>query len=102
MGNYLTQIQDNRPFHIMARHPAKSFGHEWIESNEVVLDITLDQFAATLPKAYAGKLLDFHRELLVNRREPVIDIEQYACAFPNGTRQSIMAIYGTIVASVTG
>jgi len=44
IGNYLQLVRAQSPLHILARHPGKGYGHEWIEIEGVILDITLDQF----------------------------------------------------------
>lgn len=66
-------------------------GHEWIEVEGVVIDVTLDQFGEEYPKAYAGKRLPFHSALSVTARRSPITVEAIEA---NGI--AIGAYYGQI------
>jgi hypothetical protein len=69
MGNYLRDHFKMKPLHIYAMSRKGDGGHEWIEVDGVVLDVTLDQFEPGLPKAHVGPLLPIHRQFEVTRRE---------------------------------
>jgi hypothetical protein len=94
MGNYLKDVHGIEALHVMARHPSKNYGHEWLELESDVIEITLDQFGATLPKAYSGPALSFHRELKVQSKDVVSRIGKFDMI------RGIEDVYRTIVSQM--
>lgn len=71
-GSILRARFDKAPLHVFGRDYSKLRGHEWIEVDGTVIDVTLDQFGDQYPQAYAGEPLSIHRELtVVEKRSPI-------------------------------
>jgi hypothetical protein len=96
IGNYLREVIAESALHVMARHASQNYGHEWIEVQNGVIDITLDQFDSNLPSAYGGPALPFHEGLNVHSKDAVSDLSKF-CEI-----RGIECVYREIVARVRG
>ena len=105
MGNYLKVVHGKAPLHVWVMPSSERPGHEWIEVDGIVLDITLDQFddrfsEYDLPSYHAGSKLPFHQDLLVDKKTEPPVLDNYVDKWDSADKLAIMNLYDEITSYV--
>ena len=53
---------------VLTISPCRSQSHAWLERNDLIVDITADQFGAEMPAAYVGPLIPFYSKFTIEMR----------------------------------
>lgn len=99
IGHFLKYECKLQPIHVCASSasaPGREGGHEWIEINDTIIDITSDQFPRQSQKVIVSKNSSWHQEWQVNTREGIHPITDFDRIFKIKPSQ----IYEDIVGNV--